>query len=249
MAKEEYVKMFNDTLRECQEEKYKNDLIISLNGSKLYKRAPEIRSYKEHETTIILNRKSTLECAKAIENVCVLNFASAISVGGGVKSGANAQEESICRASSLYYALMLHPEYYEKNIENQPLYTDWTIYTPNVLVIKDEFTGKHIDPFKISVVTCPAPYYHSVKDPSEIERIYNSRINVILSVMQENGHKDIVLGAWGCGAFGNDPILIAKAFRKALRLKKYTFENVYFPIYGRESNFDAFVNEFNGYKQ
>lgn len=246
MAKEEYVKMFNDTLAELQEEKYHDDLLKSINDSKLYKKAPELKTKGKLPDSIIFDVISTLQCAKSLDNACILNFASAISVGGGVKYGANAQEESICRASSLYCDLIKHTEYYESNIDNQPLYLDWTIYTPGVIVIKDEFTGEHIDPFKISVVTCPAPYYHHIKDKSNIEAIYRKRINHILSVIQDNGHKDIVLGAWGCGAFGNDPKLIAKAFKKALYSEKYEFDNVYFAIYGRQSNFDAFVNEFDG---
>lgn len=214
-----------------------------------------------HPNTKII-KSTTLDAAKEFENdICVLNFASAISLGGGVFRGSVAQEESICRASTLLGSLKNCTEYYKANISHhmedcwqRNLYTDNIIYSPIVTVFKSE-DGEYLDnPYKISVVTSPAPMmktilnesdYHDKLFYDEINNVIFIRIIKIIATMVSNKHRNIILGAWGCGAFGNDPEVIANYFKQALNIFPY-FDNIIFAIYDEEDSerFIAFKNEF-----
>jgi uncharacterized protein (TIGR02452 family) len=247
MAKQSFIDMFNTTIEDINNGKYRDFLEPSFEGSILYKDIPEVNGVG-CSPDLIFSDETTLVAAKksGIDNICVLNFASATTPGGGVMYGAAAQEESICRSSTLMPCLFKHEEFYLENKKHQPLYLDWAIYTPNVAVIKDEFTGELYDkPFKISVVTSPAPCLRDV-DTSDInlDEIYERRIHQILSIMEFHGHENIVLGAWGCGAFRNDPEKVSAAFVKCLISGNYSFRKVYFPIFGNANNLKVFKDSF-----
>jgi uncharacterized protein (TIGR02452 family) len=205
---------------------------------------------------ISVTRESTLEAAQRLadENACVLNFASAKHPGGGFLQGALAQEESIARSSALYHTLIVHPEMYEENKRSQKdnigLYLDYAIYSPDVPVIRND-RGEWLDePYTISVVTSPAPNRGAIfsdQDAPDVgtderseffmgmeERIVETlsrRMNQILKIMIVEGHRTIVLGAWGCGVFGNIPLVVARRFKDALDKHPY-FDNIVFAIYG-----------------
>jgi uncharacterized protein (TIGR02452 family) len=58
-----------------------------------------------------------------------------------------------------------------------------------------------------------------LRDPSRRHEITNAmreRIDRVLSVAVKHGHDALVLGAWGCGVFRNDPSEIASLFHGAL---------------------------------
>jgi uncharacterized protein (TIGR02452 family) len=167
------------------------------------------------------------------ENLVALNFASARNQGGGFLSGAVAQEEDLCRCSGLYSCLKKKPLFYNANILcDDTLYTDGIIYSPKVPFIRNEHNLLLETPFELSIISAPAPNLNgsnSIDEDLYVNTILN-RSQRILQVAHENGHKNIILGAWGCGAFGNDSVNIANIFMAALQSVP-SFEHVCFAIY------------------
>ncbi|MCK9567538.1 TIGR02452 family protein [Candidatus Pacearchaeota archaeon] len=204
---------------------------------------------------IMVTRESTLEAAARLagERPCILNFASAKHPGGGFLRGSPAQEESIARSSGLFPTLIRHPEFYEENKKSQRnnigLYLDYAIYSPDVPVIRNDAGEWLEEPYFVSVVTSPAPNRHAIFDDEDnkmdddqeeamemkIEQTFSKRMKQVLSIMAAQGHRTIILGAWGCGVFGNDPLMVAELFRDNLKLLPF-FDKVAFPIYDRSDS-------------
>jgi uncharacterized protein (TIGR02452 family) len=106
------------------------------------------------------------------------------------------------------------------------------MYSPKVPFFRNEqhlFLDK---PFELSIITAPAPNLNVAQeiDKSAVNKILVNRMDKILQVAQSHGHKNIVLGAWGCGAFGNDPADVAELFKSALIVLP-AFEHVTFAVY------------------
>ena len=180
-------------------------------------------------------------------NVLALNFASAKEPGGGYLRGAIAQEEDICRGSSLYNNLLTQPDYYRNNKNlRSPLYTDGMIISKEILFFRDQNMDLLEVPITADVLTCPAPMAKicSGSQLLELESTLDQRIHKMLHLAYEQGYHSLILGAWGCGAFGNDPILVSSLFNK--HLKKFKFVDVCFAIYDKANNqkvLKAFRNE------
>lgn len=174
--------------------------------------------------------------------VAVLNFANAYHPGGGVKHGAMAQEECLCRSSNLYSGLTLPyliRNYYKDNQRTTgDRGTDKVIWSPGVTVFKsDDAVPVMLDHFfEVDVLTCAAPYYDiNKKHPiplAQLEDVFYHRILNILEVAVANDVDSIVLGAFGCGAFNNPPGLVAEAFYRVLVEKQYRnyFRRIVFAI-------------------
>jgi uncharacterized protein (TIGR02452 family) len=165
--------------------------------------------------------ETTLAAARRLSRarVLCLNFASARNPGGGYLNGARAQEESICRGSGLYSTLISRPAYYEANRAwRDVLYTDWAIYSPDVPVIRDDAERLLDEPVLASFLTMPAPNRGAMRRPDDeaVRATLRRRIAAVLAIAAERGHERLVLGAWGCGAFRNDPRMVAELFREVL---------------------------------
>ncbi len=210
-------------------------------------------SATKYKTTFHVVKETTLNSVRnlvdlGLSNVVYLNFASAKNPGGGFLGGSQAQEESIARATGLYPCLLSAFEYYDVNRNFAScFYTDHMIYSPNVPIIKNEEGLTLKEPVLASVITAPAVNSGVVrkKEPeraNEIELVMKRRMEKVLAIAIENGHKDMVLGAWGCGVFRNDPLDVARWFKETI-VEKFTneFENIVFAIYARE---DRFINPF-----
>jgi len=189
------------------------------------------------------------------EDVCVLNFASARNVGGGFLNGARAQEEELCRGSALYHCLETQRDYYQANrAHRSAVYTDHLIYSPGVPFFRDEARALRERPALLSVITSPAPNTGAVRNrdggelPALREAFYRRAAHV-LAVAAGHGHPNLVLGAWGCGAFQGDPVLAADAFGVALEGRfARAFQRVVFAVLvkgGRDTaNLQAFRARF-----
>lgn len=165
-----------------------------------------------------------------------LNMASATSPGGGFLFGARAQEEYLARSSSLFACLRNNPMYERRDFDRNPFYDDYVIYSPGVVVFRDDDGDLLENPYTCSIITSPAVQASAVQRymPSRIGEIEDAMWNRILKVMavaHMHGHKALVLGAWGCGAFGNDGVMIAGLFKRAFAENfKEVFEKVIFAI-------------------
>ncbi|MEI5009528.1 TIGR02452 family protein [Streptomyces sp. PmtA] len=154
--------------------------------------------------------------------VAVLNFASARNPGGGYLNGAQAQEEALCRASALYTTLLAVPGFYTHHREDRsPFYSDRVIHSPGVPVFRDERGGLLDTPFTVGFLTSPAPNAGVIaaRTPElavRIPRVLASRAERVLETAATTGYRRLVLGAWGCGVFRNDPSRVAGAFRSLL---------------------------------
>ena len=152
----------------------------------------------------------------------VLNFASARSPGGGFLDGALAQEESLARSSALYACLQKSAMYAHHRASGDGMYTDWMIESPAVPVFRDDDTGALLEePYLACFLTAPAPNAGVVlaREPArqdEVNAVMSARIARALAICATQGHRRLVLGAWGCGVFANDPTLVARAFGDAL---------------------------------
>ncbi|MBI4525941.1 MAG: TIGR02452 family protein [Deltaproteobacteria bacterium] len=211
----------------------------SVGGTKSY--PPEEAVPETHtgtcQTTIEIENETTLAAAKGLldsgHGPVALNFASATHPGGGFLSGARAQEEYLARCSGLYACLRENSMYDFHRSRRDPLYTDYAIYSPAVPVFRSDDGTLLDEPYTVSIITSPAVNAAALdrERHREIEPAMWSRILKVLSIGILHGHDSIVLGAWGCGAFGNDSRKIAKLFQKALAENfKGAYESVVFAI-------------------
>jgi uncharacterized protein (TIGR02452 family) len=149
-----------------------------------------------------------------------LNFASARHPGGGFLNGARAQEESLCRASALYYCINGNAMY-RHHAHADAYYSNYALYSPAVPVFKGD-DGEPLDePYACAFVTSPAVNAGALRaadrDPDRVRKEMEQRVEKVLAVMAGHGHDAAVLGAWGCGVFENDPEMVADLFARALR--------------------------------
>jgi uncharacterized protein (TIGR02452 family) len=177
------------------------------------------------ETRFEVTNESTLCAARRLVaeglNPAALNFASARHPGGGFLSGARAQEESLCRSSALYACLVNNPMYALHRARSDAMYTHHVIYSPDVPVFRDDYGELLADPYFCSFLTCPAVNAKVVleRDPSRgpaIRAAMGARIERVLQVSAVHGHDTLILGAWGCGVFGNDCRQVAELFHHSL---------------------------------
>lgn len=275
MSREDNIKIFKDTMNDCASVK---ELSEAINKQNQYTQVipeekdivyiyPALIEGNSEKTKIIISKSKTFDAArKYIDGkTAVLNFASATTPGGGVTKGSNAQEECLCRCSTLYPTLANErcwKGFYEPHRNDlNSLHNDDIIWTPDVIVFKDD-DYKLLDRKdwkKISVITCAAPNLReknvdifNVDEPlkkpitdKELFDIHYKRAMKIFAVAAKKQVKNLVIGAFGCGAFKNDPCVVAKAWKKAIEDFNYPmiFE---FAIYDSKysNNYEIFKKVF-----
>ncbi|MDO7875788.1 TIGR02452 family protein [Hymenobacter sp. ASUV-10] len=170
---------------------------------------------------------TTLEAAAALAKpggrVGCLNFASARNPGGGFLGGSQAQEESLARSSGLYPCLTQFREMYAHNArpDSTGLYSDYFIYSPGVPVFRGE-AGEWLEqPFTVDFITAPAVNAGALRRNSpellpQLRPTMQRRLRLVLAAAARHGIANLVLGAWGCGVFGNEPAEVAELFAEAL---------------------------------
>lgn len=222
---------------------------------------------------IVVSQKRSFEAASGYAKTmrtAVLNFASATNPGGGVVNGSSAQEEALCRCSTLYPCLnvrrMWDCFYGPHRAARQPLHNDDIIYTPNVVVFKtDTAYPKALREeawHEVDVISCAAPNLREKPSnrmnsgdgdrkvdisAAELKRLHERRLRRILDVAVQKGVEAIVLGAFGCGAFRNDPEVVASAAFDVIPDYRGTFKAIEFAVYCRPddaSNYRAFKTRF-----
>lgn len=192
-----------------------------------------------YATAISVTEETTLAACRRLadQEVCALNFASAKNPGGGFLGGSQAQEESLARSSALYACLNGRRMYTHHRYGRDAMYTDWAIYSPRVPVWMDD-DGELLDPwYPVSFITSPAPNAGVVlrrkpRRRAELVEAFAARIRKVLAIAAHHGHGTLVLGAWGCGVFRNDPAVVAGLFADALHGEfSGVFEEVVFAVF------------------
>ncbi|MEU6769715.1 TIGR02452 family protein [Streptomyces sp. NPDC046759] len=195
-------------------------------------------------TVLEVTGESSLEAARRLAGapVAVLNFASARNPGGGYLNGAQAQEEALCRASALHTCLLTARSFYDHHrAHRDPFYTDRVIHSPAVPVFRDDRGRLLAEPYPAGFLTAAAPNAGVVRRtrPERAAGLPDAlavRAERVLETAAAHGYRRVVLGAWGCGVFQNDPAQVADAFRGLLgpggRFAR-TFERVVFGVLDR----------------
>ncbi|SPE76182.1 hypothetical protein FLACOL_00160 [Flavobacterium columnare] len=196
------------------------------------------------QTSIEFKNLSTIQALqeeKSKDKIAILNFASAKNPGGGFLGGASAQEESLARSSSLYASLTKDWTMYEYNRSQTTfLYSDYMIYSPNTVFWFDDEGTTFAQPILADVITSPAPnkgamlHRERPNEIQEIEEVFTQRIKKVLHIANQQGVQTLILGAWGCGVFRNDPSLVAQLFKEVIE-KHYSkaFKKIVWAIYDR----------------
>ena len=164
-----------------------------------------------NETTLGASRRLVERGARPL----TLNFANGVVPGGGFLVGARAQEETLCRSSALFQTLRDDDMYEAHRKRPREDSTDWAIYSPDVPVFRTDDGRELEQPWLLSFLTCAAPYAPTVGQP-ESGDLLQQRIHRVLAIARAYRHEALVLGAWGCGAFGNDVARTACDFHNAL---------------------------------
>ena len=264
MGRQDNVEIFEDTQRLYSS----NERLISpikhssagqqcFSGKGCHWYGPGYRIYQQ-PAKVIVSPKRTLEAAApyayAGKKVCVLNFASATNPGGGVVKGSSAQEEAICRCSTLYPNLkeqrMWNQFYAPHRRAHDPLHNDDCIYTPGVVVFKSDTDYPQLMPeekwYSVNVLTCAAPNLR--ERPSngmnsgdgddavhisreELQTLHEKRMRRVLEIAWAKENEVVILGAFGCGAFRNPPAVVAQAMKTVVQEYRKKFETIEFAVY------------------
>lgn len=216
---------------------------------------------KVQPAEVTITDQTTLEAAhemvKGGHCVGVLNFASAKNPGGGFLQGTLAQEESLAYASTLYASLnsdVAKPYYEAHRAAKDPRYSNRMIYSPGVTVFRDDHGSLLPSPYQIDVLTAAAPNRRDMEQKGDVDEekfnlLIESRVFRALHLFSNHSCNTLVLGAWGCGVFGNDPNTVAGMFASYLRapggIFSKNFRRVVFAIHGSERNLKEFVEWFH----
>lgn len=207
---------------------------------------------------ILVDRLDSLASAKTNGkgNVLVLNFANSFHPGGGFLRGAVAQEEAICRCSSLYASISSEQakvmyEYNKANIS--PEGSDYMLLSPNVVVFRDRECNLLETPYSVSVITAAAPNLYDeaceLKEP-RLGEVMRHKIRNIMAVAALNSYDTLILGAWGCGAFGHDAYNMSCYLYDVLIGENYRrfFDRIVFSVFARNDsdyNYNEFAKRFS----
>lgn len=225
--------------------RFANEIKSSARRSVIYGgsgKTPQKSGEKCDTEYTVLNVDST-EAVLQYPKAALLNFASYRHAGGGFVTGAWAQEEAICHDSTLYNVLREFESFYDENERtlNDSLYTDRAIFSPEVIFERE---GKSAE---CAVITCAAPNFGAARgrgvSEQRNEAALKQRVDFVISIAEEQGIETIVLGAWGCGVFGQDPALVSRLFRE--RLAESSLKRAVFAIPGQNRNYTSFRDEFS----
>lgn len=217
-------------------------------GEALAQIVDELNDEKPFKTVFEVTGETTLEAILRLQSpeaeLIALNFASAKHPGGGFLNGSQAQEETLARSTGLYPCLLNAEKYYILHRKSKtPFYSDNMIYSPQVPVFKND-EGKFLDELAFSsILTSPAVNAGVVRrqfpeDEGKIAEAMKTRMTKLLALAHSKGHKTLILGAWGCGIFENDPEMVAKWFHEVLEHKfAGKFEKVVFAIYAKDEKY------------
>lgn len=261
MGRDENIAVFKDTEKLCKTNPKLSESVkkatasqkLILEGDHLPEQKKDI--YKD-AAKVIVSGKRTYEAAAAYKenHVAVHNFASASNPGGGVVNGASAQEECLCRCSGLYFCLnspIMWDGFYKPHRDaHDPIHNDDIIYTPGVTVFKTDTASPQLmnesEWYDVDVITCAAPNLRDqpsnryntgdgnkqvVMKNKDLLALHEKKLRRILEVVLSEGCDTVILGAFGCGAFQNNPEVVALANKNVIKDYLHAFKNIEFAVY------------------
>mgnify|MGYP002516373569 FL=1 len=213
-------------IREWQADSVKRSFLLTPEQGEQMLKAYEKGAKAQNRKTVFTTENGStvdaiLQFASEGKPAAVLNFASAKNPGGGFINGAMAQEESLAASSCLYQTQLAHEEYYVKNRAfRSMMYTDHAIWSPDVVFFRNGSFRLMEKPVRASVLTLPAVNMGQVmlkgEDVAEAEKVMRRRMGLSLAIFAEQGCEHLILGAYGCGVFRNDPGQIAGWWKELL---------------------------------
>lgn len=273
MGREENAAIFRDTEKMCRTHpRLRESIARSRTDQRLILEGDAVNvppCGDAAEGRLVVSTKRSFEAASAYARTmktCVLNFASASNPGGGVVNGSSAQEEALCRCSTLYFNLntneMWSGFYSPHRAARDPIHNDDAIYTPSVTVFKGDTafptTLPESDWYEVDVISCAAPNLREHPSnrmnsgdgdrrielpPDKLRALHERRLARILDIAAANGEEAVILGAFGCGAFRNDPRVVAAAAAAVVPRYRTRFKVIEFAVFCRPDdtrNYDAF---------
>ena len=265
IRKQQLASVFEDTMVQIkQSEEWMSAIDYSIRNQQFIPESATISisdvQKADKPANIIVSQLRSFEAAAQYigKRTAVLNFASATNPGGGVEKGASAQEECLCRVSTLYPCLTdqkMRDSFYTPHRKNgNALHNDDIIYTPNVLVIKDDDHNLLSEPFSVDIISCAAPNLRerpsnqyntgdTIKvqiSDNELFALHEKRARKIFSSAIANGVEILILGAFGCGAFQNNPHIVAQAYKNVLPDFAHYFHTIEFAIFCNAKNIENY---------
>lgn len=255
MGREENVKIYEDTRTWCKSDATLTEAIRrSIAGQRIIYEKDEVETdpgnrYRK-KANVIVSQKRSFEAAAAYkgQKICVHNFASATTPGGGVVKGSGAQEECLCRTSTLHFCIdtqemwdhFYHP--HRNTLDN--IHNGDCIFTPDVVVIKTDTDQPERMPeedwYTVDVITMAAPRICKgmwlgrvarVVSDEELLKIHTARMRRIFDIAKANGDEVLILGAFGCGAYNNPVNVVAEAMLHVVKEYEYDFQTIEFAVY------------------
>lgn len=250
--KAQLITLARETLSACEEGIYPLHTGIvdisaqiqnAISGTNLYFHPTEISlPVGRYQTTLEVTQEASVQAAMRLQDnrPGCLNFASARRPGGGFQNGAMAQEETLAYASALYPCLLkFYKEYYEEHRNNEDaMYTDRIIWSPKVPFFRDH-KYQFCRPYAVNILTCAAPNAGAMENKNEnrLREVLTKRASDILTVLYQKNCTTLILGAWGCGVFANDPQMVATVFSDLLNGPfQGVFKHVCFAVYGNQED-------------
>lgn len=237
------------------ERRYQKEIAHSYQETRLYDEHNTWNKCRKEKQTVIsvvpldtVTAGNKCVAENAFGKTALLNFSSYKNAGGMFLNGSKAQEECLCHASFLYNVLTRWEDaFYAQNRTclNRALYQNRALYVPDIVFHQDG------NVFSCDVITCAAPNksaaqkYCRVSDAENTE-VLKSRIKYVLDIAEDNDVDTLILGAYGCGVFGQNPAEVAAVFQGCLETThKNCFANIVFAILeGKNKNLEIFQSVF-----
>lgn len=201
----------------------------------------DLESNRFNTTTVCVANIDTESAALLVPGALALNFANAYTPGGGYRYGARAQEEDLCR--------LLPQLIHSLEACTYPIQPDEVLVTRNLQAVREPGTYQFCKSLgSVDIVTAAMPCGDAGYPGSETwNNTVHLRIRAVLHAAKQSGYSSLVLGAWGCGAFGNPPDLVAQLFRAQLVSPEFrgAFEQIVFAVVdpSGDGNIGPFLTE------
>lgn len=275
MSREDNVKIFEDTRRQCEENEKLKKAIRNATGEQfvLYEtdkiEFSDSTDHKyEEKAKVVISTKRSYEAAAEYKGmkICVHNFASSTTPGGGVVRGSSAQEECLCRTSTLYFSIneqdMWDKFYLPHRRDLDNIHNGDLIFTSGVIVMKTDNAMPKLMPeedwYSVDVITLAAPKLrggarHGEKPRTvtdkELLEIHEKRMRRFCDMAKANNEEVLILGAFGCGAYMNPANVVAQAMKNVIQDYLYDFKVIEFAVYcppQDDTNFKTFDRVLKG---